>query len=84
MHWRCLRTRGHSEITDVGGNRDQVVGAGKRSGRAGVGNSPVKFTGFLTSVPPHKGDFIILKPVLEKQNLLLTKHIQSLDVSISR
>ena len=74
MHWRSLYTRGHSEITYVEGKIYQIIGAGKSSRIAGgVGISPVNKE-FLTFMPPRKGDFKILKPVLEKQNILLTKH----------
>lgn len=48
----------------------QIIGAGKRSRIAGgVGISPGN-KDFLTFMPPRKGDFKILKPVLEKQNIL--------------
>lgn len=74
MHWRCLYTRGHSEITYVEGKIYQITGAGKRSRRAGgEGILPVNRE-FLTSMPPWKGDFKIIKPVLEKQNIVLTKY----------
>lgn len=42
MRWGCLYTRGHSEIAYGEGKIDQIIGAGKRSRRAGgAGISPV-------------------------------------------
>ena len=61
-----MYTRGHPEITDVEGKIHRIRRAGKRSRVAGgVGISPVNKE-FLTFVPPRKGDFKILKPVVEK------------------
>lgn len=74
MHWGCLYSRGHSEITYVEGKIYQIVGAGRRSRRAGgAGISPVNKE-FSTFMPPRKGDSKILKPVLEKQTILLTNY----------
>lgn len=74
MHWRCLYTRGHSEITYVGRKIHPIVWAEKRSGITGVGISPVSKE-FVTFTPAPKGEFKILKPVIEQQNILLTKHL---------
>lgn len=79
VHWRWLCTRGHSEIADVEGKIDHIGGSGKGAGTAGgVGTSPVN--NFL---PPPKGDLKISKPVLENQNILLTKHLGNLEMSTS-